>query len=194
MKIYKLDSNTIDYSFFMYNHNKNDKEQYSISRESRNWHWKSPILYDTVLFELRAGDNKKKNYNFDISTFETPFIIISEKTWLELKDILEPRGILFEINTPSKRKKFYGYYPTNVIYPSALNRKYSEYTEYPNGLLIYKYVLDEDKIKDDYLFVVEESISDIFVTEKFKERVEKAGLLGFDFSEEVKIINEKDGK
>ena len=41
---------------------------------------------------------------------------------------------------------------------------------------------------------MEESISDIFVTEKFKERVEKAGLLGFDFSEEVKIINEKDRK
>ncbi len=78
MKIYKLNSSTIDYSFFMYNHDKNDKEQYSISRESRNWNWKSPILYDTVLFELRAVNNKKKNYNFDISTFETPFIIISQ--------------------------------------------------------------------------------------------------------------------
>lgn len=194
MKIYKLKSNTQQFSFFLYDHNGNANRQLSIARDSKNWAWNIPTKYDLASFELRAGDNKKKNYNFDISTASSPFIIISEKTWLELKDILEPRGILFEINTPSKRKKFYGYYPTNVIYPSALNRKYSEYTEYPNGLLIYKYVLNEDKIKDDYLFVVEESISDIFVTEKFKERVEKAGLLGFDFSEEVKIINEKDGK
>ena len=188
MRIYKLNSNTQEFSFFLYDHKRNSNRELSISRESRNWHWKSPILYDTILFELRAGDNNKKNYNFDISTASSPFIIISEKAWLELKDILEPRGVLLEINTQSKRKKFYGYYPTNVINPSALNREYSEYAEYPNGLLIYKYVLDEDKIKDDYLFVVEESISDIFVTEKFKERVEKAGLLGFDFSEEVEVI------
>lgn len=188
MKIYKLNSNTQQFSFFLYDHKGNSNRELSISRDSITWKWNYPSKYNIATFELRAGDNKKKNYNFDISTFESPFIIISEKVWLELKDILEPRGILLEINTPSKRKKFYGYYPTNVIYPSALNRKYSEYTEYPNGLLIYKYVLDKDKIKDDYLFVVEESISDIFVTEKFKERVEKAGLLGFDFSGEVEII------
>lgn len=187
MKIYKLISNIKEFSFFLYDHKGNSNRELSISRDSITWKWNYPSKYNIATFELRAGDNKKKNYNFDISTFESPFIIISEKAWLDLKDILEPRGVLLEINTQSKRKKFYGYYPTNSITIKSLNKELSTFTEYPNGIIVRDLVLNEKYLSDDYLFSIENT-SLILVTEKFKERVEKAGLLGFDFSEENNVV------
>jgi len=58
----------------------------------------------------------------------------------------------------------------------------SVYKKYPLGLKIDKPVLIAANISDDYIFTIEEDISRIFVTENFKQRVEEAGLLGFDFS------------
>ena len=40
-------------------------------------------------------------------------------------------------------------------------------------------------ITDVYLFSVEEDMRRVFVTDKFKQRVEDANLLGFDFSFEI---------
>jgi len=71
----------------------------------------------------------------------------------------------------------------------ALNKELSDYTEYSNGLLVREPVLNKSSITDDFIFTIQESISHTFVTEKFKERVEQAGLKGFDFSDEVKVVN-----
>ena len=49
--------------------------------------------------------------------------------------------------------------------------------------MIDKIVLIKEKIYDDYLFTIEESISRVFVTDKFKKLVEENGLVGFEFSE-----------
>ena len=51
--------------------------------------------------------------------------------------------------------------------------------------MIDKPVLIINNITDEYLFSIEEDISRIFVTDKFKQCVEEAGLLGFDFSIEI---------
>ena len=67
----------------------------------------------------------------------------------------------------------------------CFDRDNSIYKDYPNGLMIRKCVLKRSKIKDNYLFCIEEDISSVYVTEKFKKRVEDSGLLGFDFSSEV---------
>ena len=53
--------------------------------------------------------------------------------------------------------------------------------------MIEKTFLIAKNITDDYLFSIEESISRVFVTDKFKQRVEDANLLGFDFSTEIAI-------
>ncbi|PXY94633.1 hypothetical protein DKK76_09225 [Frischella perrara] len=57
----------------------------------------------------------------------------------------------------------------------------------PNGLNVRKISLIVKNITDEYLFSVEEDISRVFVTDKFKQRVEDANLLGFDFSTEISI-------
>nr|NBL93634.1 hypothetical protein [Proteus sp. G2675] len=86
----------------------------------------------------------------------------------------------------SKRKKFVGYYPTNSL-SGCFDRTNSIYREYPNGLMIEKPVLIKNNITDEYLFTIDEDISRIFVTDKFKQRVEDAGLMAFDFSVEIEL-------
>lgn len=110
--------------------------------------------------------------------------MISEFALTALSDILEPRGQLLPVITESKRRKFFGYYPTNPL-SGCFDKQKSVYREYPNGLMIDKPVLIADNITDDYLFSIEEDISRVFVTDKFKQRVEEAELLGFDFSVEI---------
>lgn len=113
-----------------------------------------------------------------------PFFVISEQALDKLGDILKLRGEILSVVTESKKKKFFGYYPTNSL-EGCFDKKLSIYREYPNGLMIEKPVLIAKNITDEYLFSIEEDISRVFVTDKFKQRVEEAGLLGFDFSIEV---------
>ena len=185
MKIYILQSDFKNNSFFL--QDKTNDE--GIKGISMDWKWNKPLNYKTASFKIYAGDNGKKNYKNDLSSETSPFYIISESTWNALKDILENRGVLLDIITESKQKRFYGYYNTNMLPTGALNKELSDYTEYSNGLLVREPVLNKSSITDDFIFTIQESISHTFVTEKFKERVEQAGLKGFDFSDEVKVVN-----
>lgn len=63
--------------------------------------------------------------------------------------------------------------------------KNSQFIELQRGFIIEKPVLKAKNITDEYIFSIEEDISRVFVTEKFKQRVEESGLLGFDFSVEI---------
>ncbi|WP_258363927.1 hypothetical protein [Gilliamella apicola] len=142
--------------------------------------------YQPIKLELIRNDFGKKNYQFDFSGFLGPFLVFSESALTALADILEPRGQLLPVITESKRKKFFGYYPTNPL-SGCFDKEKSIYEECPNALMIEKTFLIAKNITDDYLFSIEESISRVFVTDKFKQRVEDANLLGFDFSTEIAI-------
>lgn len=142
--------------------------------------------YSSITLEVRKNDFGKKNYQFDISSALSPFFIISEQTLDALRDILESRGQVLPVITESKRKKFVGYYPTNPL-SGCFNRDKSVYRVAERGLIIEKPVLVAENVTDEYLFSIEEDISRVFVTDKFKQRVEEAGLLGFDFSVEIPL-------
>ncbi|WP_279156237.1 hypothetical protein [Obesumbacterium proteus] len=101
-----------------------------------------------------------------------------------MEDILSPRGQIFPVISESKKKKFFGYYPTNPL-SGCFDKEKSKYREAERGLIVERPVLIAENISDEYLFSVEEDISRVFVTDKFKQRVEKAGLLAFDFSWEI---------
>ena len=143
--------------------------------------------YQPIRLELGRSDSGKKNYQFDFSGFLGPFLVFSESALTALADILEPRGQLLPVITESKRKQFFGYYPTNPL-SGCFDKEKSVYEEWPNGLKIEKTFLIAQNITDDYLFSIEESISRVFVTDKFKQRVEDANLLGFDFSTEISTL------
>lgn len=160
----------------------------SIMGRARDYPWRPFYTeykaYEPIKLALESSDLGKKNYQFDLSGALNPFFIISELVLDKLGDILEPRGQILPVITESKRKQFFGYYPTNPL-SNCFDKEKSVYREYPNGLMIEKPVLIADKITDEYLFSIEEDISRVFVTDKFRKRVEEAGLLGFDFSVEI---------
>ena len=142
--------------------------------------------YQPIKLELRQNELGKKNYQFDFCGFSRPFLVFSESALTALADILESRGQLLPVITESKRKKFFGYYPTNPL-SGCFDKEKSVYEEWTNGFMIRKPFLIAQNITDDYLFSVEEDMSRVFVTDKFKQRVEDANLLGFDFSTEISI-------
>jgi len=114
----------------------------------------------------------------------SPFFVFSEAALIALEDILLPRGQVLPVITKSKKKKFYGYYPTNSL-PGCFDEKKSEYTVAERGLMVDRPVLKAKNITDDYLFTIDETMRWVFITDKFKQRVEEAGLLAFDFSWEI---------
>ena len=142
--------------------------------------------YQPIKLELRRNELGKKNYQFDFSGALNPFLVFSESALTALADILEPRGQLLPVITESKRKQFFGYYPTNPL-SGCFDKEKSVYDEWPNGFVVDKPFLIAQNITDEYLFSVEEDMRRVFVTDKFKQRVEDANLLGFNFSVETSI-------
>ena len=183
-KIYLLKSTSKNTGIFMQDCPESER---SIQGRAMAQRWK-PFGddYQPIKLELIRNDSGKKNYQFDFNSFLDPFFVISESALTALADILEPRGQLLPVITESKRKKFYGYYPTNPL-SSCFDKEKSIYDECPNGFVVDKPFLIAQNITDDYLFSVEEDMSRVFVTDKFKQRVEDANLLGFDFSTEISI-------
>ncbi|ATY82828.1 hypothetical protein CVS42_19445 [Aeromonas veronii] len=179
--IYDLWSNTKDYSSFIQDYPESEE---SIMGRSVDNFWGAFDNYSPICLELSRSDTGKKNYQFDFSGSLSPFLVFSEHAIEKIGDILLPRGQILPVITESKKKKFFGYYPTNPL-KGCLDKENSVYREYPKGLMIDKLVLIDKNISDEYLFSIEEHISGVFVTEKFKTRIEEAGLLGFDFSREI---------
>jgi hypothetical protein len=179
--IYHLISDTANHSSFIQDYDSPKEE--GIMRRVVRQHWRPFTNYQPIRLELRASDSGKKNYSFDISSSLFPFYIFSEKTLSVFGDIIADRGQILPVITESKRKKFFGYYPTRT-FSGCLDMERSKYRKYEKGLVVENPVLIYKNLPDDELFTVEED-SRVFVTSDFKKIVEDNGLLGFDFSEVI---------
>lgn len=184
-KLYKLQTYFNDYSCFLeknYEHYSNSIKHKALYEQ--NWKPFDLNKFKVPEFELLPSDNKKRNYQFDISSPSSPFYIFSEKAVEALKDILEPRGQFLPIITPSKRKKYIGYYPTNPVInmidvkKSGMEKEDLETFGVRNINDLY---LKQEAELDDYIICFSEDRAKVFVTEKFRNEVEQAGLKGFDF-------------
>lgn len=187
MKIYELtDSTSYDENHCSFIEDYHDSQE-SIMNQVLDRNWTKFEKYRPIVLELRKSDSGKKNYRFDFSAALKPFFVFSENAQKLLGDILFQRGQFLKVITNSKKKTFVGYYPTNVFPKGVLDLNKSEYVKYPNGLLIRRPVLIKSKIPDQYLFTIEEDISRVFVTDKFKQLVEDNNLVGFGFAEHDEI-------
>lgn len=182
IKIYKLKSDVTNFCSFI--------EVYPTGQESmigramdQDWREFGDDYTPVTLKQCRS-DTGKKNFQFDFSSMLSPFFVFSETALIALEDILLPRGQILPVTTESKKKSFFGYYPTNPLH-GCFDKEKSEYREAEHGLIIERPILIAKNISDEYLFSIEEDISRVFVTDKFKQRVEEAGLLAFDFSWEI---------
>ncbi len=181
IKLFELESNSGNYSSFLQtNWNKYyETIQYKAMHEQK---WQ-PFNIDNFIipeFDLEPSDTDKKNFQHDISSNASPFFVFSENAIEALKDILEPRGQFLPIKTPSKRKKFIGYYPTNVI-NGLVDLQKSGNDDLDRPFTTKNLFFKKEVVFDDYLFCIGESRGCVLITEKFKKRVEDAGLKGFDF-------------
>lgn len=181
-KIYRLKSDLTNSCSFIEVYS---KEQESIIGRAMRQRWqKFGHIYTPITLKQCRSDTGKKNFQFDFSSMLSPFFVFSEAALIALEDILLPRGQVLPVITKSKKKKFYGYYPTNSL-PGCFDEKKSEYTVAERGLMVDRPVLKAKNITDDYLFTIDETMRWVFITDKFKQRVEEAGLLAFDFSWEI---------
>lgn len=184
-KVHKLQTYFNDYSCFLeknYNHYSNSIKHKALYEQ--NWKPFDLNNFKVPEFELLPSDNNKRNYQFDISSPSSPFYIFSEKAVEALKDILEPRGQFLPIITPSKRKKYLGYYPTNPLKNMIdLEKSNINKEELENfGIReINNIHIKSGAIIDEYIICFSEARGCVLITEKFKKRVEEAGLEGFDF-------------
>ena len=182
--LYTIQGNTKDYSDFLEINYCNVEKCIQV-KAMHEQNWKPFDMEKFVIpeFELARSDTGKKNFQHDISTHESPFYIFSENAVEALKDILEPRGQFLSIITPSKRKKFIGYYPTNPLI-DAIDIEKSGMKDYDYKVLGIKrddLHFKKGTVLDEYLFSLSEDRRYVFVTEKFRQRVEDAELKGFDF-------------
>ncbi|MCO6540635.1 MAG: hypothetical protein J6569_10990 [Gilliamella sp.] len=186
--VYVLESNVSDYSSFIENCPDGQEDIAGRAMDRALYHHWQPFgeEYQPVTMELYANDYGRKNYQLDISGSTAPFYVLSERALEALSDIFLSRGQVLPIITASKRKKFWGYFPTNVL-KGCFDKEKSIYKQWPNGLMIEHVVLIADNITDEYLFTIEEDIGRVFVTEKFKQRVEEAGLLAFTFPDHLVV-------
>ena len=185
IKLYALRGLTRDYSSFCQTNYENLDE--SILRkviEEQCWKGFDLNNFNIPEFSLCSSDSGKKNYQFDISSSSCPFFIFSEGAIEKLVHILKPRGQILPIITSSKRKKYIGYYPTKPlvnmidIEKSGMEKEDLETFGVRNINDLY---LKQEAELDDYIICFSEDRAKVFVTEKFRNEVEQAGLKGFDF-------------
>ena len=185
MRIFRLKSDVGAFSSFI---EKYPAGQESIIGRSMAQEWKPfDDSFRAVELVLRASDDGKKNYQFDISGALGPFFVFSEQAVEVLSEkFLGKYGQFLPVMTPSKKKKFLGYYPNNPV-ADCLDLERSQYRTYEYGLVIEKAVLVRSQLPDRDVFVINEDMKRVFVTERFKEEVESSGLKGFDFSNEIDV-------
>lgn len=184
MNIYYL---TSDIDVFGGLYERNEYVEDSLRSLAMAQHWTVfPESFQPYELELRTAMDDTLHPELDISSVVSPFMVFSEDAVHALRDILENSGQLIPVKT-SLQRTFFGFYPTKAC--SCFDREHSEFTRYPNGLLIKKLFLSGALLPEEPLFVISESISSIFVNDHFRERVEQAGLKGFNWSLKVRISN-----
>ena len=184
-KIYKLREDTENYAHFIEQQDNVDKTFFN-----KYWEWKTIDLetYQPVKLKLYASDTGKKNFQTDIALINGNLLILSEKSVNILKNILEQTGQIIPVETESKKKKFYGFYPNKNVYDSSIiNFEKSDWRQAEKGKVIYKLILNNKYPQNDHLFTLFDVRTSIYVTDKFKELVEKNDLKGFDFSREILV-------
>lgn len=184
-KVYQLKQDLENYAHFI-----EQRGKYEDSFSYKYWGLKKIDLnnYKPLILKLYASDTGKKNFQTDISYISGASFAFSENAIKVFKEIFEKTGQIFPVQTESKRKKFFGFYPNKKPYDgSIINFDKSVWRQADKGKLIKNLVLNNKYPKDDYLFTLYDHPSYVYVTESFKKLVEDNNLKGFDFSKEIKI-------
>ncbi|WP_236838937.1 imm11 family protein, partial [Caldalkalibacillus salinus] len=138
-----------------------------------------PMLDNWYSVKLYTQEQGKSS---DFPGFPEP--IFSEKAVNTLMDLLEHRAEILEVEHPSEK-----YYAVNVIrLTECFNRDEAKLViEDKYNIVVVKEILEysfhKECIEQETIFKLKEKLGEIYVTDTFKNRVEEAGLVGFEFHE-----------
>lgn len=136
-------------------------------------------IENNYLLTHHSEHNVNLNYKFDLSELSN-FLVFSENAVTALSSIIENDGKVFPVTTGSKRKNFFGFYPSNAILNSTefIDPVLSEFNDDFYSIAYF----NSNILKQNHdIFVVNGIRNSFFVSERFKKIVEDNGLLGFKF-------------
>ncbi|NQD57604.1 hypothetical protein HP546_19915 [Pseudomonas sp. CM25] len=148
-------------------------EQYAFGKDA------TAVFSRQYELEFNSDDKRKKD-GADVFTFFKPVLILTSKARELLKSIA-PESFL-DIHVRSPNPDHLGVV-VDAKLVGAFNRELSEFDEYPNGLVVYKLVLNRLVVQGYDVFRVDENPLSIYVSDRFLEAAEGVDLKGLDFKE-----------
>ena len=135
--------------------------------------------YDPV--KLTWGTSRRKKTS-DVHTMLSPFLVFSERAFDALAPLLDGSGEILQVEAPIKG--MLGFHVTRVI-ENAVDMDASKFKVYPQATVFNRIYLLGSRIAGVDIFRLKESPATVFVSERFREFVERNKLKGFDFGEVI---------
>lgn len=117
----------------------------------------------------------------DFPLFGTP--VFSKRAVEVLRDLLMPNGEILPLTFEGRQDMYFAFNTITVI--NALDEYHSEVTRFSDGKIMWinKYQFFSDKLKSAAIFKIPQSVrSLVYVKDKFVNKVNEAGLTGFNFA------------
>jgi hypothetical protein len=111
-------------------------------------------------------------------------IVLSKNAMKSIGEIIKPFGQFLAINF--SWEDYYAFHVIRVISDAVIWEK-STYREAAYGRILYHPTLKKESILLEDIFMIEESIVDIYFSQKLKKKCELDGLKGLDFSLEPPV-------
>lgn len=126
------------------------------------------------------SDNKKRRKNLDISPISAcSMLVLSKKAVDCIGSILEPNGQFLPV-VDFPWENYCAFHVTRVISNAVIWEK-SNYREGMYGKILYRPTLKKESVSNEEIFMLEESIANIYVSQNLKEQCEHYQLKGLDF-------------
>jgi hypothetical protein len=130
---------------------------------------------------LNEGDEDRPASDFPWTSFPT----FSKRAVEALRDLLEPNGEILPLIC--EFGDYYAFNTTTVV--DALDEEHSELKRFKDGgiMRILRYEFYPEKLQGLSIFKLSQLPGGDYVTDTFVQRVQEAGLVGFDFSEAQRV-------
>lgn len=148
--------------------------------------WKIPTLTQYI------GNGDKKSSRIIADCVSSAAInLISQKAADSLKEFWDRHATLYPVILDDKPNEYYYMVVVHTVI-DCLDREQSVGTKALEGTerenkgyfdIIIEWIMREEEIGDNDLFVLPDDLSNIYTSEKFKQKVIAAGVTGFGFCE-----------
>lgn len=124
----------------------------------------------------------RRKKDSDLQAMLSPFIVFSAKALDALAPLLQGSGEVLAVEAPVDGMA--GFNATEVL-EGAVDMELSKFKVYPQATVFNNIVILENRAQNVEIFRLKEKPATVFVSERFRELVERNKLKGFDFGEVI---------